>query len=85
MDTVQQIAFNYSAQRLRVLQTEFELDEDAQVGMKKITNLQSFCEIRWSSRANDLFTFRSAFTDVVTALEYLEEDGNGNVRCYLLN
>ena len=35
MDTLQQIAvcFNYSAKRLRVLQAELELDEDANAGM----------------------------------------------------
>ena len=42
MDTVQQIAFsfNFSAQRLRFFQAEFELDEDAHAGMNNITNLQ---------------------------------------------
>ena len=77
MDTVQQIAFSftYSAQRLRVVQAELDLNEDAQSGVNNRTNLQSLCEIIWSSRPNALFTFWSAFTDVITALEYLEEDG----------
>ena len=58
MDTIQQIAvsFNYVAKGLHALQAELELDEDAQAGMNNITNLQSLCETRWSSRANALYT-----------------------------
>ena len=76
-DTVQRIAFsfNVSTQRLRVFQAALGLDEDAQVDMNNITNLQSLCEIRLSSRANDLCTFKYAFTAVVTDLDYFEEDG----------
>ena len=46
MDTLQQIAFcfNYSAKRLRVLQAELELEEDAKAGMNNRTKLQSLCE-----------------------------------------
>ena len=81
MDTVQQITFffSYSAQR-RVFQAELELDEDAQVGMNNIINLQSHCEIRWFSRANALHTFKCVFAAVVTALEYVEENGDGKAR-----
>ena len=43
--------------------------------MNSIINLQSLCEIRRYIRANALHTLKSAFTAVVTALEYLEEDG----------
>ena len=63
----------YSAQRVRVFQAELDLGEDAQAGMHNIINLQSLCEIRWSSSANALYTFKSAFTDMVTGLEYLED------------
>ena len=67
-------------------QADLELGEDVQAGVNTITNLQSLCDIRCSSRANALLTFKSAFTAVVTALEYLlEEDGNGKTRCYLLS
>ena len=87
MDTVQQIAFsfNYSAHRLRIFQVELELDDDAQAGMNNITTLQSLCEIRWFSRPNALYTFKSAFTAVVTTLIYLEEDGDSIARGYLLS
>ena len=82
MDTVQQIAFffSYSAQR-RVFQAQLELDEDAQVGMNNINNLQSHCEKRWFNRANALHIFKCAFTAVVTALEYMEENGDGKAKC----
>ena len=66
--------------RLHVLQSELESDEDAQAGINNIINLQSVCEIRWSSRANTLCTLKSAFTAVVTALGYLEEDGDDKSR-----
>ena len=49
-----------SVTRLRALQAELELDEDAQAGTNTITNLQSRCETRWSSRANALY--RPTFT-----------------------
>ena len=53
----------------------FRLDEDAQAGMNNITNRRSLCATRWPSRANVLYTFKSAFTAVVTALEYSEKMG----------
>ena len=73
MDTLQQIAFcfNYSAKRMRVLQAELELDEDAKAGMNNRTKLQ--------------YTFKSAFTVVESALECLEADGNGKALSYLLS
>ena len=73
----------FSTHRLCVFQAELELYDDAQAGMNNITNMQSLCEIRLSSRANDLYTFKSAFTAVVTARDYFEEDGDGKARRYL--
>ena len=35
--------------------------------------------------ANALYTFRSAFTAVVSALEYLEAGGNGKAWSYMLS
>ena len=66
---------NYSAQRLCFFHTDLGLDEDAHAGMNNRTNLQSLCEIRWSSRTNALCTFKFACIAVITSLEYLEEDG----------
>ena len=73
----QQIAFsfNHSAQ----------INDEAQAGMNNSTNLQSLCETRRSIHVNALCIFKSAFTDVVAALGYLEEDGDGKVRRYLLS
>ena len=49
---------------------------EAKTGVNNRTKLQSLCEKRWDRHANALYTFRSAFTVVVSALEYLEADGN---------
>ena len=67
---------------LQLLRQELELDKDAQAGTNRRTTLQSLCETRWSSRANTLYTFKSPFTAVITALEYLEEDVNGKARLH---
>ena len=65
-DTFQQIvSFKYSAKKLRILQTELELDEDAQADKNTIT---------WSCRANALYSLKFEFTAVVTALKYLVVD-----------
>ncbi len=87
METVQQIAFsfNYSAKRLHALQAQLDLDGDARAAMNNRTQLQSLCETRWTSRANALYTFKSALTVVVTALEYLATDGDGKARSYAIS
>ena len=56
MGTVQENAFSfdYSANMLRVVQAELEIDVVVQAGMNNVTNLQSHCDIKWSSRANAL-------------------------------
>ena len=53
--------------------------------MNKRTNLQSLWETKWSSREIALYTFSSALIAVVTAPGYLEEDGDGKLRRYLLS
>ena len=87
MDTLQQIAFcfNYAAKWLQVLQAELELDEDAKASMDNRTKLQSLSETRWASSVNAQYTFRSAFTVTVSALEYLEADGGGKAWSYVLS
>ena len=40
--------------------------------------------MRWASCDNALYTFVSAFRVVVSALEYLEADGDGKALNYLL-
>ena len=55
----------------------------AKTGVNNRTKLQSLCEKRWARHANALYTFRSAFTAVVSALEYLEADENGKAWSYL--
>ena len=50
----------------------------AKAGMDNRTKLQSLCEMRCSNCDNTLYTFKSA-------LEYLEADGDGKSRNYLLS
>lgn len=78
MGTVQDIgfAFNYSAKRLLSLQNALENDPIAREQMERRTKLRSLCETRWFSRADALFTFKSAFTAVVSALEILQDNGD---------
>jgi hypothetical protein len=42
--------------------------------------LKTLSETRWSSRADSLYTFKTAFHMVVLALEELEEDGDSKAR-----
>ena len=58
---------------------------EVKTGVNNKTKLQSLCERRWARRANALYTFRSAFTAVVSALEYLEAGGNGKAWSYMLS
>ena len=51
---------------------------EANAGMDNRTKLQSLCEMRCSNCDNALYTFKSA-------LEYLEADGDGKYRNYLLS
>ena len=51
---------------------------EAKAGMDKRTTLQSLCEMRCSNCDNALYTFKSA-------LEFLEDDGDGKSRNYLLS
>lgn len=77
MGTVQDIgfAFNYLAKRLLSLQNALENDPTAREQMEKRTKLRSLCETRWFSRADALFTFKSAFRAVVSALGILQDNG----------
>ena len=46
--------------------------------MNNTINLQSLCETRWSSRAN-------TFVVAITAVEYLEEVGDGEDTTYFIH
>ena len=43
----------------------------------------TLCETQWASRADSLYTFRTAFPVVVQALESITEDADGKARGYL--
>ncbi|XP_033731590.1 zinc finger MYM-type protein 1-like [Pecten maximus] len=83
-DTVQQIgfSFNYSAKRLLAFQETLQNDAVAKEEMAKRTKLQNLCETRWASRADALYTFKSAFSTIVDSLEVLEHEGDSKARSY---
>ncbi|KAJ8315218.1 hypothetical protein KUTeg_007368 [Tegillarca granosa] len=78
MATVQEVNFmyDYSVKRLLVFQNELADDADLQERLQKSTKLKTLCETRWTSRAEALSTFKSAYGVVIHALEYLHENGD---------
>ncbi|KAJ8318382.1 hypothetical protein KUTeg_003473 [Tegillarca granosa] len=51
--------------------------------MESRTKLRTLCETRWTSRADSLYTFKTAFPVVIHALEQLEDDGDQKAKQYL--
>ena len=51
--------------------------------MERRAKLRTLCETRWASRADSLYTFRTAFPVVVQPLESLAEDGDAKARGYV--
>lgn len=84
MDTIQAIAFafDYSAKRLLKFNDTLEEDELARNRMDNRRKLKTLCETRWASRADALFTFKSCFTTVHTALGALANEGDAKARSY---
>ena len=82
---LQQIAFtfHYSAKRLLAFQECLSQDAAVKIEMERRTKLRTLCEARWASRADSLYTFRTAFLVVVQALENLGEDGDVKARGYV--
>ena len=76
MSTVQEIAlkFDYSAKRLTAFTDELSKNQNVKDQLERRTKLRTLCETRWSSRADSLYTFRTAFAVVVSALETLKAD-----------
>ena len=70
MDTIQMIAFvfDYSAKRLTAFNEALNQDEVAKAQMENRRKMKTLCETRWASRADALFTFKTSFTRVYTAL-----------------
>ena len=85
MATVQGIAFafGYSAKRLNAFADELETDETVKENMERRTKLKTLCETRWFSRADALYTFKTAFPVVVHFLEYLKDDNDDKAGQYL--
>ncbi|VDI62435.1 Hypothetical predicted protein [Mytilus galloprovincialis] len=78
MSTVQEIAFkfDYSAKSLTAFTEELSENENVQDQLERRTKLRTLCETRWSSRADSLYTFRTAFEVVVSALNSLKDDND---------
>ena len=76
MSTVQEIAlkFDYSAKRLTAFTDDLSENQNVKDQLERRTKLRTLCETRWSSRADSLYTFRTAFAVVVSALETLKAD-----------
>lgn len=85
LNTLQQIAFafNYSAKRLLAFQGTLQENDVIREQMQRRTNLQTLCDTCWASRADSLYTFRTAYSVVIQALENLTSNGNGKARGYL--
>ena len=85
MSTVQEIAFSfdYSAKRLTAFSAELADNQNVQEEIERRWKWRTLCETRWSSRADSLFTFRTAFSVVVSALETLKNDKDEKAGLYL--
>ena len=85
MLTVQDIAFafGYSAKRLNAFADELETDKTVKENMGRRTKLKTLCETRWFSRADALYSFKTAFPVVVHSLEYLKDNNDDKVGQYL--
>ena len=85
LSTLQTItfAFDYSAKRLLAFQESLRQDVLVREGMERRAKLRTLCETRWASRADSLYTFRTAYPVLVQSLETLSEDGDGKARGYL--
>ena len=81
LGTLQQIAFafHYSAKRLLAFQECLSQDAAVRVEMERHAKLRTLCETRWASRADSLYTFRTAFPVVVQSLA---EGGDAKARGY---
>ncbi|CAG2232520.1 unnamed protein product [Mytilus edulis] len=55
---------------------ELSENENVQKQLERQTKLRTLCETRWSSRADSLYTFRTAFEVVVSALNSLKDDND---------
>ena len=74
---------DYLTKRLLALQGCVADNDVVREEMQRRSTLCTMCETRWASRADSLFTFRTAFSVVMQALESLLSGGDCNARSYL--
>ena len=82
---LQQIAFafHYSEKRLLAFKECLSQDAVVKVEMERRAKLRTLYETRWASRAESLYTFCTAFSEVVQALESLAKNGDAKARGYV--
>ena len=81
MDTVKEIsyAFSYSAKRTGRFKTFLKgADDDTTEALEGRRKIKGLCEIRWSSRADALHTFKAAYQLIIDTLDDLATDGDKN-------
>jgi hypothetical protein len=61
ISTVQEVAFDYSAKKLHAFFDEREAGAATKENMEKRTKLRTLCEMRWTSRADALYTFKTSY------------------------
>ena len=85
MSTVQEVmfAFDSSAKKLHAFFDEWEADAVTKENMEKKTTLRTLCEMRWKSRANALYTFKTSYRVVVHALKRLQNQGDDKAEQFL--
>jgi hypothetical protein len=83
ISTVQEVAFDYSAKKLHAFFDERDADATTKENMEKRTTLRTLCEMRWTSRADAFYTFKTLYPVVVHALKCLQNQGADKVGQFL--
>ena len=60
-----------------------KLTKPVKENMERCKKLKTLCETRWFSRADALYTFKTAFPVVVHSLEYLRDNNDDKAGQYL--
>ena len=83
ISTVQEVAFDYSAKKLHAFFDERDADATTKEHMEERTALQTLCEMRWTSRADAFYTFKTSYPVVVHALKCLQNQGDDKIGQFL--
>ena len=85
MATMQEIAFafHYSAEKMDKFEQELCMNDTMKDKLEGKSKLKTLCETRWFSRVDALATFKTAFPVMVSALEYLQTNGDSKLGVHL--